>query len=126
MKRNMDLVRSILLAIERDHTEPFEEVSLVFDGHSAEEVSYHVQLMVEAGLIHGEDYSTLGNYEWAAQSLTWTGHEFLDNVRDPDVWAKTKDGAKKAGSFGLDVLGALARGFIKQKLKDHTGIEIEF
>lgn len=125
MKRDMDLVRDILLAVEASEGTPFDDVPLEFSGRQEQEVSYHVQLLVEAGLVAGDDYSTMGNYEWVAQSLTWSGHEFLENIRDPEVWAKTKAGAKQVGGFGIDVIAALAKGFIKQKVKDHTGLDIE-
>ena len=37
---------------------------------------------------------------------------FLDTIRDPDGWAKTKSGAEKAGAFSIDVLSDIAKGVI--------------
>ena len=48
--------------------------------------------------------------------LTWRGHDFLDSVRDPEIWRKTKEGATKAGGFTLDLLMDLAKAIIKAKL----------
>lgn len=50
------------------------------------------------------------------------GHDFLDSIRDPDVWNKTKKGALAAGGFTLNLLNDLAKGFIKKKIEDSTGI----
>jgi Hypothetical protein (DUF2513) len=32
---------------------------------------------------------------WVDLNLTWQGHEFLETVRDPDVWERTKEGASR-------------------------------
>lgn len=56
--------------------------------------------------------------------LTWEGHDFVDAVRDNDIWKKTRQGANAAGGFSVDLLKDLAKGFIKKKISEHTGIEI--
>ena len=56
--------------------------------------------------------------------LSWQGHDFLDSIRDPEVWNKTKKGAAAAGGFTFDLLKDLAKGFIKTKIEEHTGIKI--
>jgi len=37
---------------------------------------------------------------------------------------KTKKGAAAAGGFTFDLLKDLAKGFIKTKIEEHTGIKI--
>ena len=39
------------------------------------------------------------------------GHQYLEMIRDPEIWRQTKESAQKIGSFSLDVLSALAKGF---------------
>ncbi len=56
-------------------------------------------------------------------SLTWEGHEYLDSIRDPEIWDKVASAADEIGSFGIDTLKTLAKGFIKTKIKEHTGID---
>jgi Hypothetical protein (DUF2513) len=53
------------------------------------------------------------------------GHDFVDSVRDDSIWREAKDGAKKAGGFSLELLGALAKGLLKKKIEQHTGVEID-
>jgi len=53
MKRDMDLIRKILLSIE-DHeedTDLTEFNNLEKEGHSKSEIYYHIELLNEAGLI---------------------------------------------------------------------------
>ena len=47
--------------------------------------------------------------------ITWEGHEFLDKVRDPEIWKKTKDGASRLNSWGVKLVGELASGYIRAK-----------
>ena len=56
--------------------------------------------------------------------LTPAGHDFLDSVRDPETWAKTKKAAVGAGGFTLDLLKDLAKGFLKKQIEDRTGVRL--
>jgi hypothetical protein len=87
---------------------------------STEEVRYHLTLLMEAGFIDGKPAAEMP----MIRSLTMAGHDFLDKVRDPEIWAKTKAGAKLAGSFSLKLLGDLATGFVKTKIEHHTGVKL--
>ena len=90
MKRDLDLIRDILLSIEADGGDPIEPIQITLSGHSRESVSYHVQLLAEAGLIRAADFSSADGSEWRAQRLTWAGHEFLDNARSTTVWVRAR------------------------------------
>jgi len=56
--------------------------------------------------------------------LTWHGHEFLDAIRDPEIWRRTKEGANKAGGFTVSLLADLAKGLIKTQIEKHTGVKL--
>lgn len=127
MKRDMDLVRDLLLAIDEDPKYDGKHRLMSNDpsdfgisGYSTEVVGYHLDLLLEAGLIAGQ----AGTRMPIISKVTWDGHDFLDTIRDPDVWANTKEGAKKAGGFTLDLLRDLAKGLIKKKIEDHTGVQL--
>ena len=62
---------------------------------------------------------------WSAVRLTWDGCDFLDSVRDDEIWRQTKDGVTKAGGFSLDLMKALAKGLIKKQIETHTGVELD-
>ena len=117
MKRNMDLVRSILLAIEENPT-PSVEGYLAIPEVEPGPVTYHLHLLKEAGYIDAYaalDANTEYGFLMQDASLTWRGHEFLDDIRDAEIWKKTKAGAAKAGSWSVGLLGELARGYLRQK-----------
>ena len=48
--------------------------------------------------------------------LTWQGHEFLDTVRDPEIWRKTKERAGSVASVGVSFIWEIAKAELKAKL----------
>ena len=98
---------------------------------SSQEVNYHARLLLERGFLHpesvkldGQDQAGTPAARFLPDALTDAGHEFLDSIRDPEVWRKTKEGANKIGSFGIDVIKDLAKGFLKTEIKKRTGLEV--
>ena len=124
MKLDKDLLREILLAIEANDQPPLGWMTLKIDGQAPELVSYHVMLLHEAGFILGEKLGGLNHFKWEPKRLTYQGHEFLDTVRDSQVWELTKTGAEKVGSASLGLLLELGKAYGKQVLKERLGIEL--
>jgi hypothetical protein len=116
MKRDMDLARKILFEIEKA---PLEEgwVDIKFDDYTEEEVTYHIMILAEAGLIHAIDQSSLQKTEWYAQRLTWEGHEFLDAARDNGRWDKAKGAMSQVGGFVFEIGKQLLIQYMKTELK---------
>ena len=79
------------------------------------EVSYHVMILNEAGLIDACDLSTMGrgNSDWRPKRLTWNGHEFLDAARNDSIWNKAKE---KASSMNFELLKELLLSMTRQQL----------
>ncbi|WP_126941637.1 DUF2513 domain-containing protein, partial [Xanthomonas sp. BRIP62409] len=50
--------------------------------------------------------------------ITSDGHDFLDSVRDPEIWRKTKSGAGQLGSWTVRMLAEMASGYVRAKAKD--------
>ncbi len=97
MKRDMDLVRKILFALE-DRPANFEgEHNFTVDGFDQTTVARHVQLMAEAGLIDAINLSTHAGVDWMPQRLKWEGHDFLDEARNDTLWNKAKSKISEAG-----------------------------
>ncbi len=71
MKRDMDLVREILLKVEADPvlngSRWAEFDTSDFPGHSLEEIAYHIHLLIEARFLEGD--STLHSAVPAISSL---------------------------------------------------------
>jgi hypothetical protein len=129
MQRDMELIREILLYLEQRQT--FEEDELVqIDGYDHKVVIYHLILVAQAELIiYDADRSTstpdrlIRVFPWG---LSWHGHEFLEAIRDPEVWRRTKEGAQQIGNFGIDLITALAKGFVRKQVDKFTGVHIDF
>lgn len=120
MKRDMDLVREILLAIEADkemdglHWKIFSSPQDVeIKNCSVEEFSYTIGLMKDAGFLQTEK----GNMLFPAiGGLSWKGHEFLNDIRDPEIWRKTKERAKGVTNIGVSLLWEIAKAEVRSKL----------
>ena len=111
----MNLIKLILEQLEERCGEerPVVLPPSLFRGHSPEEVDGHLRLILERGLAKGE--FSFGGYQ--IYSLTWEGHDFLDNSRNSEVWNAAM---KAAGglSFGVfqKVLEAAATGVAMKAL----------
>ena len=100
----MELIRDILLQLEE---KPFELGwhDIEIESYTEEEISYHVMLLHEAGLIEAINLSSDDGMEWKAKYLTWFGHEFLDASRDNTRWRKAITIVKeKGGGLAFDIL----------------------
>ncbi|WP_429912737.1 DUF2513 domain-containing protein [Glycocaulis sp.] len=128
MKRDMELVREILLKIESeigaDNFARWYKGKLgELDKYDFDCVYAHVRMLMEIGYINHRQQA-LGPGQVSVGDLSWHGHDFLDSVRDDEIWRQTKDVAQKAGGFTVDLLKQIAVGLIKTQLKKHTGVDI--
>lgn len=115
MKRDMDLIRKLALALEEAPT-GFAPNGIVIEGYTPEQIGYHAHLMVQAGLATGTDVTAFGDGSPVAmlQTLTWEGHEFVEAARDDTRWKKAMGIVKeKAGSITLAVLVQLLTELMK-------------
>lgn len=127
MRRNMDLLRLLLLKLETLNDEAnsiyvYQYDELMVENFTQDQVAYHLDLAIEAGLVDQGGSGVMNGFMF--RRLTWDGHDFVDAVRDDDIWKKTRQGATAAGGFSLDLLKDLAKGFIRKKISEHTGVEI--
>jgi len=109
MKRDMDLMRELLLKLEAlpirrggivTITPDAEEIAV--PGFDADQIDYHLSQIRQAGLIDDTGFQTTTGIGF--RYLTPAGHDFLDSIRNPETWAKTRKAAAGAGGFTLDLL----------------------
>jgi hypothetical protein len=118
MKRDLNLVRSLLLHFESKPNDVIDSCPVVPE-HTELEVKYHLLLMYEAGLLRAEpEHSQTGRIiKVHPFSLTWHGHEFLEAARNDSLWTKaTSTLASTAGAMPFAVLQALLISLAKDKL----------
>jgi len=109
VKRDMDLVRDILLRIEENDFEgPDWRINSQFEGYSESEVMYHIGLLYKAGYIEAADGSAASGEFYEPTGMTWEGHDFLDAARNQTVWNSAKAAAAQyGGPIPLEVMKAL-------------------
>ena len=56
--------------------------------------------------------------------LSWRGHEFLDTVRNPEIWRETKIGIAKIGGASAEFVWEIAKGYVKHLAKEKLGIDV--
>jgi hypothetical protein len=105
MKRDLDLIRKLLLKIEEkpDAQNVMPAASLAFPNYSKEQVNYHLLLLYEAGYIDGVTRPVRDTLTVEPRRLTWNGHEFLDAARDEKKWNEGKKIMEKIGNFSFEV-----------------------
>lgn len=104
MKRDMDLIRQILLLLESDK---YDGGEMKIDGYDSDAIGYHCWLALEAKLVQGTECTTYDSRfnEALLTGLTWEGHEFIDKARSDTIWAKAKKLAiEKTGSLSLEAV----------------------
>tara|TARA_R110002072_G_scaffold163702_1_gene316536 strand:+ start:76 stop:459 length:384 start_codon:yes stop_codon:yes gene_type:complete len=125
MKRDMDLIRTILLEAEKVSERNIVRRQKPFEVKVASEAVLldHMNLMQNAGLL-SNFRNQFGDEQKDSLSITWAGYEFLETVRDDEIWREAKNVAQKAGGFSIEILGEIAKGLIKTQIKRLTGVEI--
>ena len=125
MKRNWDTIRELLTKVEECCTRPVDSVRLsTFPLGREAEISYHMALLIEAGLVNGQMSKSLNQEvnDFFVQRLTWEGHEFLDSIRNDTVWAKTKTAFREKGiDMSLDLVKAIAKDIATSFVKAALG-----
>ena len=111
MKRDMDLIRLILLRVEEQDPNTSSYESITIDGYTSGEVREHIKLLANAGMISDVHHDLDGNV-WV-RSITWDGYDYLDKVRDNTIWKKTKDAIKEKGlPLIFDTIKTISSAFI--------------
>lgn len=129
MKYNLDCLRSVLLTLEEEikivkvNDGAFDEeatrlsklIEILGQDYSESDIIYSVQKLDEAEYITahpGYGDGLIITADSLIFSITFKGHEFLENIRDSEVFQKTKKVGKAAGSFSLSIVGEIAKNIV--------------
>ena len=116
MKRDMDLIRDILLWLE-EHNHGSPDIP----ERTEQEIGYHCYLLEQAGFITAADASALEDDVPQAipLSISWQGHEFLDASRDKSIWKTVRDRVlTSTGAVSIAILSEL----LKEEAKKRFGL----
>lgn len=104
MKRDVDLMRSLLTlraGVYGDVAAGFEND---FPDTPADVVTYHLTLLEQAGLVSPAPRYGHGQGRGVG-ALTYTGHEVLELMRRDDLWNAARDAVKeKSGGTNLELI----------------------
>jgi hypothetical protein len=120
VKRDMELIRKILIQAEETDEETLATTWFGVEGYENAIVAAHVELLKEAGLV---DAMIPGSDQAGPQlarifRLTWSGHDFLDSARNQTVWKKAMSLIKdKVGTASFDLVKLV----LLQLAKEHLG-----
>ena len=113
MKLDFDIVRELLIEIE-NNTELNSFISIPVDDYPENKL-YALIKLDEAKLINSKIlYASNKLYSITVSSLTWNGHNFLNNIREPNIWNKTKGIASKIGAKSFDAFIQISSNVISQ------------
>lgn len=120
MKRNLDIIREILLFCEQKNPNRVytDELADLLDV-DFDTVSYHLQLLDDCGYIEADTTPAPNTMmpNFIINRMTSWGHDYLDTVRDDDVYKETKKKlGSKFASMTLDVVKSVATDVIKGQL----------
>lgn len=131
MKRDMELIREIMLTLEAWPMEMGDAISMTPELMQAQipnrelaEINHHMDVIHSTGFIDDGGSSSRPVFGFIFMGLTMEGHDFLDSVRSPEVWRRTKAGAEKVGGMSLSVIVELAKAYGKQVITEKLGITL--
>ena len=119
MKRDLILLRKILLFVENSDIDIITIEDMIIEEYSPKEISYHVQLLIDAGYIDAKIIHTLSQLysDFMIKRLTMDGHDFIDSIRDDKVFKKALDKiGNSTSSLSLDIVKAVAIKIISEFL----------
>lgn len=132
MKLNYECLRKVLFALEefldlKDDlnfkTMTVKEIASIptlANSFSQKDIAYCVYMLADAKLIiyaksqnlideNGIFYGITDNY---VSSLTYKGHEFLQQIQNETIWVKTKEKLKPLGIMTIDIISQVASNVI--------------
>lgn len=114
MKLDHDVVRKFLLAIEENNDlfglSSASQSKFAKDNNlTDDELAYIILKLYDGDIVNGKPlFASNAFYTYTPVQLTFKGHEYLDNIRSPEVWSRSKKIAGKIGSVSLDVMATIA------------------
>ncbi|MCU7844890.1 MAG: DUF2513 domain-containing protein [Candidatus Thiodiazotropha sp. (ex Monitilora ramsayi)] len=116
MKRDMELIKQLLLSYE-------EETTFIASAHDEDKVYHHVKILRDAGFIITDSYPPKngGAYTYKDR-LTWDGHEFISLIKQNEIWEVIKSEFKEATVETMLTVGKqIATEWAKNKVQHLLG-----
>jgi len=135
LKLNIECMREVLLVIEKDleyftndegevekATLYLRDISNAIPNFSQEDIFYSLYNLDQAGYVDiSVKWLSGAVYSCAINNMTYTGHEFLESIRDPKCWGLIKKGVSSVSNFSLAAISAIAEGITSAAITTYLG-----
>lgn len=126
MKLNHDCVRFLMLHVEENVPYGYflNVNDIEHEKFNSEELLYAADKLLEANFLDGNVLRSIGQPlpNIRIKSITWSGHQFLDNIRDDGVWKDTKKVVSKFSSVSLSLIGNIASQILTSLIQNQIGV----
>lgn len=128
MKLNPDCIRDILISVESmEYGTAYTLKKLCNDlpQYSTDELNYHCLKLIESDFIQADSVPIPKSYLsqiTRIYDLTFSGHQFLANIRSDNIWNGVKSIGCKIGSLSLEALTQIASNVITELIKFQFGL----
>lgn len=126
MKLNYNCVRELLLFSEEylTYSTCIRANDVVFPDFSSDDIVYSAEKLIEAGYLQGSVNTFIGGGQpgITITSISFEGHQFLDNIRDDGVWKDTKKALSKFSSVSLGVINTIATQILTSLINSQLGL----
>lgn len=123
MKLSMECIRSVMLILEENLTfdekdESLEKIHLSLEQlcdfmpeYSKADIFYSLYNLDQAGYVDISVRWASGEvYSCTISDVTYSGHEFLERIRDGAKWKKVKAAASAVRDYSLSAISSIAEG----------------
>ncbi len=117
MKRDLDLVRQLMLQIEALPAAP--PVQYRMSEIEDPVLLAHLEMLIEAGLVNGRISRSQGarGDVISVSGLTWQGHEWVEMVRGQSLWNEVKSAVLDGGGvLTFELARAMATKLLRARL----------
>lgn len=123
MKLNHECVRDLLIYLEDEllFTSNLCANDIKIDPHESADIVYAVAKLSESKYIEASQisYSFETMPIFHIQSITWNGHKLLDNIRDENVWKKTKSIVAQFSSVSIGIIDNVSNRIIAKIINEY-------
>ena len=124
MKRDLDLIREIMLVLEdkMEYGKNFKSTQLIEIMQdkifSAEKLAYHVGLLVENDFIKAKEYKYQSGEptDYLINTITSQGQDFIDTIRQDTTWNKIKEKVSNIGGYSLSLFIDIGKEYLKKQI----------
>lgn len=121
MRLDPNCIRSVLIYVEENTTYyssctlTVYDLNSIFPDYDFDTVMYHIDQCAQSGFFSAFSTDQIENVE--IKGLSPAGHQFLDNVRNDNIWNKVKNIGDELGSQSLSALAQIAANVVTEIIR---------